>query len=119
MGYLPPHTIDASAMAADAEDRLLAAVSSCSNHVLRPVFPPLGSGPDRTTSHFLIKTILISFLAYYTECSINKLFLCSRRLHYYVLYPFYISLTFSVVELRYVDRLFVNKTKTHYGPQIS
>src|SRR6218665_529178 len=31
--YLPPHTIDASAMVADAEDRLLAAVSSCSNHV--------------------------------------------------------------------------------------
>jgi len=41
MGYLPPHTIDASAMVADGEDRLLAAVSSCSNHVLRPVFPPL------------------------------------------------------------------------------
>src|SRR6218665_1160310 len=41
MGYLQPHTIDASAMVADVEDRLLAAVSSCSNHVLRPIFPPL------------------------------------------------------------------------------
>src|SRR6218665_2554767 len=44
MGYLPPHTIDASAMVADAELQdpppLLAAVSSCSNHVLRPVFSP-------------------------------------------------------------------------------
>src|SRR6218665_1903671 len=45
----------------------------------------LGSGPDRTTSHFLIKTTLISFLAYYTECSLTKLFLYSRRLHYYFL----------------------------------
>src|SRR6218665_980965 len=43
----------------------------------------VGSGPDRTTSHFLIKTILISFLAYYTECSLTKLFLYSRSLHYY------------------------------------
>src|SRR6218665_2547537 len=66
----------------------------------------LGSGPDRTTSHFLIKTTLISFLAYYTECSLTKLFLYSRSLHYYFLYPFYISLTFTVVEMRYVDRLF-------------
>ena len=41
MGYLLLHTIDASAMVADAENRFLAAVSSCSNHVLRPVFPPL------------------------------------------------------------------------------
>src|SRR6218665_2572125 len=57
----------------------------------------LGSGPDRTTSHFLIKTTLISFLVYYTECSITKLFLYSRSLHYYFLYPFYISLTFTVV----------------------
>ena len=31
----------ASAMVADAEDHLLAAVSSCSNHVLRLVFPSL------------------------------------------------------------------------------
>src|SRR6218665_3222948 len=69
----------------------------------------LGSGPDRTTSHFLIKTTLISFLAYYTECSLTKLFLYSRSLHYYFLHPFYISLTFTVVETRvavYVDRLF-------------
>src|SRR6218665_3169496 len=43
----------------------------------------LGSGPDRTTSHFLIKTTLISFLAHYTECSLTKLFLYSRSLHYY------------------------------------
>src|SRR6218665_1925157 len=43
----------------------------------------LGSGPDRTTSHFLIKTTLISFLAYYTECSLTKLFLYSSSLHYY------------------------------------
>jgi len=43
----------------------------------------LGSGPDRTTSHFLIKTTLISFLAYYTECSLTKLFMYSRSLHYY------------------------------------
>src|SRR6218665_872555 len=48
----------------------------------------LGSGPDRTTSHFLIKTILISFLMYYTECSLTKLFLYSRSLHYY----FFISI---------------------------
>src|SRR6218665_1868358 len=48
----------------------------------------LGSGPDRTTSHFLIKTTLISFLAYYTECSITKLFLYSHGLHYY----FFISI---------------------------
>src|SRR6218665_298905 len=40
MGYLPHHTVDASAMVANAEDLLLATVSSCSNHVLRPVFPP-------------------------------------------------------------------------------
>src|SRR6218665_1988865 len=43
----------------------------------------LGSGPDRTTSHFLIKTTLIWFLAYYTECSLTTLFLYSRSLHYY------------------------------------
>src|SRR6218665_4019810 len=48
----------------------------------------LGSGPDRTTSHFLIKTTLISFLAYYTECSLTKLFLYFRSLHYY----FFISI---------------------------
>src|SRR6218665_3317249 len=41
ISYLPPHTIDASPMLADADDRLLAAVSSCSYHVLRPVFHPL------------------------------------------------------------------------------
>src|SRR6218665_979293 len=41
MGYLQPNTSDALAMVADAEDRLLAAVSSCPNHVLRPVFSPL------------------------------------------------------------------------------
>src|SRR6218665_75391 len=57
----------------------------------------LGSDPDRTTSHFLIKTTLISFLAYYTECPLTKLFLYSRSLHYYFLYPFYISLTSSCV----------------------
>src|SRR6218665_1364983 len=34
----------------------------------------LGSGPDRTTSHFLIKTTPISFLAYYTECSLTNFF---------------------------------------------
>src|SRR6218665_2243981 len=44
------------------------------------------------SSHFLIKTTLISFLAYYTECSLTKLFLYSRSLHYYCLYPFYIVL---------------------------
>src|SRR6218665_867309 len=41
MGYLQLLTIDASAMVADTEDRLLAAISSCSNHGLQPVFPPL------------------------------------------------------------------------------
>ena len=41
MGYLPLHTVDASAMVADADDRFLAAVSFCPNHVLRPVFTPM------------------------------------------------------------------------------
>src|SRR6218665_2981263 len=49
-------------------------------HILSVV---LGSGPDRTTSHFLMQTTLISFLAYYTDCSLTKLFLFSRSLHYY------------------------------------
>lgn len=39
-GCLPHHSKDASAIVADAEDRLPAAVSSCLYHVLRPLFPP-------------------------------------------------------------------------------
>ena len=56
---------------------------------------------------------LISFLAYYTERSLTKLFLYSRSLglHYYFLCPFYISLTFIVVKLRYVDRLFCQQNE--------
>src|SRR6218665_1037863 len=36
MGYIPPHTIDASAMVADAEDRLIA---SCRLLLLKPCSP--------------------------------------------------------------------------------
>src|SRR6218665_3857919 len=38
--YHPTPSMLPSAMVSDAEDRLLAAVCSCSNHVLHPVFPP-------------------------------------------------------------------------------
>src|SRR6218665_3135099 len=84
--------------------------SQGSSRLVHDRYMQSGSGPDHTTLHFLIKTTLISFLAYYTECSITKLFLYSRSLHYYFLYPFYISLTFTVVELRMSTDCFVNKT---------
>src|SRR6218665_368964 len=41
MGYLPRETPEAAVLVGDAEDGLLAAVASCSAHVLRPIFPPL------------------------------------------------------------------------------
>jgi len=41
IGYLPRETPEAAVFVSDAEDGLLAAVASCSAHVLRPIFQPI------------------------------------------------------------------------------
>ena len=75
MGYLSRETPEAAVLVDDAEDGLLAAVASCSAHVLRPIFPPLIARrpglrprphdftlPDKVDKNFISRVLYRSLL---------------------------------------------------------
>src|SRR6218665_2036931 len=125
MGYLPLESSTASAMVADAENRLLASIASHPDHVLRPLFPliitrrpglrrrpctrllPAHKGRQQLHPAYSIPnpptSPLMLFFALFDDFQFNHNRCNILVIYYYFLCIFSTNICF-VVELRFVDQ---------------